>query len=179
MALSLFWDIWLTTLWICACLSIFSLQKDWNSCYVNFHSFQKRESVFIFARAFFCRKIAFVFRSIFKLWKYEGFVAWNKDCIVSIRGSCTAEGRLLMTSWIQSVVSSTNVHTEVALDVTVLSPGSTSAHNSSTITRSKQRLNFYCKSKNIFAEKHFELLIFAPQSPENECHKLASKCHKL
>ena len=24
-----FWDIWLTTIWICACLSIFSLQKDW------------------------------------------------------------------------------------------------------------------------------------------------------
>ena len=44
---------------------------------VKVHIFQKRESVFIFARAFFCRKIAFVFRSIFKLWKCKGFVESN------------------------------------------------------------------------------------------------------
>ena len=37
----------------------------------------KKESVFIFARAFFCRKIAFVFSSIFKLWKYKGFFESN------------------------------------------------------------------------------------------------------
>ena len=61
MALSLFWGIWLTTIWICACLSIFSLQKDWNSCYVNFHSFQKkmfvnnyRHSMTPMAQLWFC-----------------------------------------------------------------------------------------------------------------------------
>ena len=32
-------------------------RKDWNLCYVNFQSFQKRESVFIFVRVFFCRKL--------------------------------------------------------------------------------------------------------------------------
>ena len=52
MALSLFWGIWLTTLWICACLSIFSLQKDWNSSYVNFQSFQKKR-----IRVHFCASV--------------------------------------------------------------------------------------------------------------------------
>ena len=88
MALSLFWGIWLTTRWICACLSIFSLQKDWNSCHVNFHSFQKRESVFIFARAFFCKKNCIRFKgfpshvfqpiSTLENIKFILFYAWKK-----------------------------------------------------------------------------------------------------
>ena len=76
MALSLFWGIWLTTIWICACLSIFRLQKDWNSCHVNFHSFQKRESVFIYARGFFCKKNAFVSNSFLRMFSSR-YLHWK------------------------------------------------------------------------------------------------------
>ena len=41
----------------------FQVVKRFNLCHVNFHSFQKSGSVFIFARAFFCKKL-FVSRSI-------------------------------------------------------------------------------------------------------------------
>ena len=90
MALSLFWGIWLTTIWICACLSIFSLQKDWNSCHVNFHSWDsKKENPCSFLRVRSSAKkncIRFkgfpshVFQPIFTLEniKFILFYAWKK-----------------------------------------------------------------------------------------------------
>ena len=56
---AVFWDIWLTKIWICVCLSIFSLQKDWIRVMRTFIA-SKKVNPWLFCACVLLQKIAFV-----------------------------------------------------------------------------------------------------------------------